>query len=152
MEKNREKELSNLPPAGEMTRLYMTRLGVILSNISIVCLVICFFSVVSVIAYGLMFVLGLALIVLTLGIIFVVIPDYWNKLLASGEVFGKLAEAVFAAAPYLAGIGIACAAASIVLLLTDKHRSHTGRIVISSVILIIIVLFVAVLIAGVFKK
>lgn len=128
---------------------YSVHLGKILSNISIVCMVICLSSLISTLIVGLTFVFGLIFIILTFGTVFVIIPNYWNRLISSGDLLGYLSSFMETTWPYLAPIGIICAVVSIVLLSMDKYEKHPFRITVSSIIIAITIILLILLIAGV---
>lgn len=132
-----------------MARLYSVHLGKIFSNLSIVFVVISLASLVTVIATGLMFLFGLILIIISLGTVFIYIPNYFDMLLSGTEFMGGVAGFLNQFWPVLTPLSIVLAGVSIVLLAMDKHERHTGRIVLSSIIVGIAVLTLILLIAGV---
>ena len=132
-----------------MARLYSVHLGKIFSNLSIVFVVISLASLVTVIATGLMFLFGLILIIISLGTVFIYIPNYFDMLLSGTEFMGGVAGFLNQFWPVLTPLAIVLAGVSIVLLAMDKHERHTGRIVLSSIIVGIAVLTLILLIAGV---
>lgn len=147
MENPQEKEIKI--PAGYMSSLYLSRLGVILSNISIASLIIFVCSLITPILLALGYGLGIILIFATVGTIFVMIPNYWQLLTSFMTNTSKLLNPLLSALPYLLGIGLATAIASVLILLFDKQRNHKGRIVFGIiVILLIVVAFVFVLCGG----
>ena len=93
---------------------------------------------------------GFVVIIGTLGTIFAIVPDFWGKFTGSLDDVTVYASALTAAWPYAAAIGLACAAAAIVLLATDKTERHAGRIVLCSVMAAAILILIFVL-AGVFQ-
>ena len=137
------------PPAKTMARLYSVHLGKIFSNLSIVFVVIGLASLVTVIATGLMFLFGLILIIMSLGTVFLYIPNYFDMLLSGTEFMGGVAGFLNQFWPVFTPLAIVLAGVSIVLLAMDKHERHTGRIVLSSIIVGIAVLTLILLIAGV---
>lgn len=147
MENPQEKEIKI--PARYMHSLYLSRLGVILSNISIASLIIFVCSLITPILLALGYGLGIILIFATVGTIFVMIPNYWQLLTSFMTNTSKLLNPLLSALPYLLGIGLATAIASVLILLFDKQRNHKGRIVFGIiVILLIVVAFVFVLCGG----
>lgn len=145
---NTEKSAISTPPSKFLTNCYLTRLGTILSNMAIVCVVFCMSSILSSILSVLLWILGLMLIFATLGSIFALIPNYWNKLVSLIEQSSQLLEKLIKVLPYIASVGLACAIVSIVLLAMDKNKKHTGRIIFSIVASIIILAVILFLIIG----
>lgn len=145
---NTEKSVISTTPTKYLTNCYLTRLGTILSNMAIVCVIFCMSSILSSILSVLLWILGMMLILATLGSIFALIPNYWNKLVSLMEQSSQLIEKLIKVLPYIASVGLACAIASIVLLAMDKNKKHTGRIIFSIVASIIILIVIFVLIIG----
>ncbi len=147
MENPQEKE--NKMPAGYMSSFYLSRLGVILSNISIASLIIFVCSLITPILLALCYGVGIILIFATIGTIFVMIPNYWQLLTSFMTNTSKLLNPLLSVLPYVLGIGLATAIASVLILFFDKQRNHKGRIVFGIiVVLLIVVAFVFVLCGG----
>lgn len=142
-------EISNVcTPPKILTSMYLTRLGVILSNLSIVMLVISLSSIVTVIATMFTLIIGFMLMIVSVGVVFAIIPDYWQRLISSAEFIGKVNEVIFKIWPAITIVGIVSAVASIICLCFDKTRNHIVRIVVSGVVIACIVIFALVMIAG----
>lgn len=132
-------------PARVLTSMYTTRLGIILSNVAVICVLFCLSSIVSVVISWLFLALGMVLIFATLGIVLLVIPGYWNSLMASGNIVANVTNFLMQAWPYISITGIACSVASIVLLALDRNQRHIGRIVFSSIVIGLIVIIMIIL-------
>lgn len=132
-------------PARVLSSMYTTRLGIILSNVAVICVLFCLSSIVSVVISWLFWVLGMVLIFVTLGIVLLVIPGYWNSLMSSGKIVANVANILLQAWPYISITGIACSVASIVLLALDRNQRHIGRIVFSSIVIGLIVIIMIIL-------
>lgn len=132
-------------PARVLSSMYTTRLGIILSNVAVICVLFCLSSIVSVVLSLLFWVLGMVLIFATLGIVLLVIPGYWSSLMASGKIVANVANILMQAWPYISITGIACSVASIVLLALDRNQRHIGRIVFSSIVIALIVIIMIIL-------
>ena len=129
------------PPSGVLTKMYMTRLGKILSNISIFCLFVSLASMTAMILSLLWLVIALILIIGTLGAIYVIIPNF--RLVNTAESIGNFAEFLSKIVPYSLAIGIVCAIASLVLLIWDRNNIPWFRVVFS-IIVIVVLLIVAI--------
>lgn len=132
-------------PARVLSSMYTTRLGIILSNVAVICVLFCLSSIVSVVISWLFLALGMVLILATLGIVLLVIPGYWNSLMASGNIVANVTNFLMQAWPYISITGIACSVASIVLLALDRNQRHIGRIVFSSIVIGLIVIIMIIL-------
>lgn len=142
-------EITNVcTPPKMLTTMYLTRLGVILSNLSIVALLISLSSFLTVIATMFTLILGFMLMIVSCGTIFAIIPDYWQKLISSADSIGKVNEVMVKIWPVVTIIGIISAVASIVFLCFDKTKSHLPRLILSGVVTAVIVIFAIVMIAG----
>lgn len=125
-------EKNNLyPPApkGWLAERCRVRFGKILSNISVLCMLLCFLAAASFLLVAVVLLCGFVVIIGTLGTIFAIVPDFWGKFTGSLDDVTVYASALTAAWPYAAAIGLACAAAAIALFATDKTDRHVGRIV-----------------------
>lgn len=117
----------------------LQKYGVMLSNLSIVCLVCCLLSVFTVIIMPLVWLLGFLLILVTLGIIFAIIPNYWSKLEGFSETINKVNKFLLKIGPYIACVGIALAIASIVMLVLDKTNKNTKKIVVTLIACVLLI-------------
>ena len=133
----------------QVIRRYFAHLGIILCHLSIAG--ICF--VVGTFFAGLLsvfiFLLGLIIIVVTLGIVFLVIPDYWSKLTGLVGTMTSLLEKSGELIPTIAIISAVCCVASIVLTALDiKWEKARTRLIISSSMVGIVVVLVVGLVVG----
>ena len=85
----------------EIIRRNLAHLGIILCHLSILGFVLMISGILSAIMVAMLFLGGLLLIVISVGTVFAVVPNYWDKLmgLASGsgvfmETFGKALPAI----------------------------------------------------------
>ena len=140
---------SNVPfvetPAKVLSSMYFSRFAIILSNLSLVCVILSFASAITVIISWLIWIVGLSLIIVTLGIILLVFPGYWDGLMNSSQTLSDVSAFLIKFWPIISGLGVISAVVSIVLLACDKTRNHTARIVFSSVVLALIVIAIIVL-------
>lgn len=138
-------ETNYVTPAGETTRMYLTRLGIILSNISIASAVI---SVLILLAGILQILFYLVLILIAMVTLFTVFlnPEY-RKMFSGQNQLTDFITSAMQVLPFTAGASLICAIASIVLLVFDKHERHTGRIIWSGIVigLLVIVIIAALL-------
>lgn len=97
------------PPGGTLLCMYSGRLGKTLCAFSGVAALLCFLASASVFVVVTVAVVGMMLILVTVGLIFVIVPDYFDKFLAWLD--GASSAAVFLGEiqPYAASAGIACA-------------------------------------------
>lgn len=138
------------PPKGELLRMHLTHLGVILSNISIVALIISLGGIFAAILYGLLLVFGvlvwLLCIICTLGLVFIAMPNFINFFNSTFFTMPNIDLGVYLF--IILGIGIASAIASITLLAFDKYANHKGRIIFSSFVLVGVIIVLLVIIGG----
>ncbi len=128
--------------------MYCSRFGKILSNISIVCLLLCVASIITTLISVFLIMFGIIMMICTLGLVFAIFPNYWSMLTSTGEFVGKFASFMVYAWKFLAPIGIICAILSVVFLLLDRNNKHTARIVFSVLVLISIIIIIFVLLRG----
>ena len=117
------------PPGGTLLCMYSGRLGRTLCAFSGVAALLCLLASVSVFVVVTVAVIGMMLILVTVGLIFVIVPDYFDKFHAWLD--GASSAAVFLGEiqPYPASAGIACAACAVVLLLLDREKRHIPSVV-----------------------
>jgi len=129
---------SIVTPAGETTRMVLTRLGVISSNLAIIFAILSFLSIVSVFLSIFYYMLLFCIIVLTL---FTILADpNFRALFSGGSSFTEFIMKFAALAPMFMAISGVFSILSIILLATDKHSRHTGRIVFSGISIGIVVI------------
>lgn len=144
-------EKSITPPAKSLSAMYLVHLGLIFSNLAIVCVIIGFISFVSILLQIAVFIVLLLGLLCTLGLILVYVPNYMQLFQSSTEFLASVTEIVVKIAPYILIVGIACSVISIILLALDKYNSHMGRIVFSAIILVVTIIVLICLFAGVIK-
>ena len=128
---------------------FLIRLGKIFSNMSILALLLCFSGILSFVATAFILLIGLVIIILSIGTIFVVVPNYFDILMSTSEVSVKISSFFLENFYIFAAIAILGAILSLVLLLLDKRTKHIGRIVISSIVIAIVILVIIVVATGV---
>lgn len=117
----------------------LRKFGVLFSNLSIVCLVFCVLALFTVILLPIIWLLGFMLIIVTVGFIFAIFPDYWSKLEGLTNTMNTLGEILLKIGPYVAGAGIAMSILAIVLLALDKNKKNTGKIVSTVIVCVLLV-------------
>ena len=123
---------------------FLIRLGKIFSNISILALILCFSGILSFVATAFILLIGLVVIILSIGTIFVIVPNYFDILMSTSEVSAKISAFFLENFYIFASIAIIGAILSLVLLLLDKRTKHIGRIVISSIVIVIVIIAIIV--------
>lgn len=128
---------------------FLIRLGKIFSNISILALLLCFSGILSFVATAFILLIGLVVIILSIGTIFVSVPNYFDILMSTSEVSVKISAFFLENFYIFASIAIIGAILSLVLLLLDKRTKHIGRIVISSIVVAIVIIAIIVVVTEV---
>ena len=123
---------------------FLIRLGKIFSNISILALLVCFSGILSFVATAFILLIGLVVIILSIGTIFAIVPNYFDILMSTSEVSAKISAFFLGNFYIFASIAIIGAILSFVLLLLDKRTKHTARIVISSIVIAIVIITIIV--------
>lgn len=150
-----EKQNQNLVvPKKELSQMYISHTGIILSNLSIVAFCVSlaalfagFFTALFTTFY---IILWFVILIFSVGTVFVIIPNYFSYLTKSSEFLNNFRFDVFInIVKYALPVFIATSILSIVLLSLDKHRNHKGRIIFSSVVLGLLVVMFLILIIGV---
>lgn len=137
------------PSAKIVSRMFLTRVGKICSNLSIILIAVSLLGMVSFIATALIFLFGVVVILLSIGTIFAYVPNFFDYILSGVQYSASVASFFLQYWYAFLPVGIALAAISLVLLATDKNSRHTGRIVISSIVVGIALLSIIVLAVGV---
>ena len=118
----------------DIVRRNLAHVGIILCHLSIAGFLFVISSFLSTIAIILAFLLGLMIIVITVGTIFAIIPDYWDKLMSFMDGSGKFIEIVTKWSPTIGVVSIILCASSIVLLSFDlKWDKSKPRMIISCI-------------------
>ena len=123
---------------------FLIRLGKIFSNISILALLLCFSGILSFAATAFILLIGLVVIILSIGTIFAIVPNYFDILMSTSEVSVKISAFFLENFYIFASIAIVGAVLSLILLLLDKRNKHIARIVISSVVIAIVIITIIV--------
>lgn len=123
---------------------FLIRLGKIFSNISILALLLCFSGILSFVATAFILLIGLVIIILSIGTIFVIVPNYFDILMSTSEVSAKISAFFLENFYIFASIAIVGAVLSLILLLLDKRNKHIARIVISSVVIAVVIITIIV--------
>ena len=132
-------------------KYFVVRLGKIFSNLSIVFLILCLCGILSFVSLAVILTFGFALIILTIGTIFVMVPNYWDILMTASQFTAKLASFFLDKFFIFVAFTILFAILSLILLKLDKQQKHTGRIVVSLIIIGIAIISIIVIAAGVIK-
>ena len=130
---------------------FLVRLGKIFSNIAILGLILSSAGIMSFVALAFTFIFGFLLIVMSLGTIFVLVPNFSDIWLSVADTSSKIASFFMQNFYIFAGITIVFSILSFVLLITDRQSKHTARLVISGVIIAILLIFIVVALLGVGK-
>ena len=102
---------------------FLIRLGKIFSNLSIFMLVLCLCGILSFIFTGFIFLVGIVIIIVTLGTIFAISPNYFDQLIVAMNVSSSISSFFSNNSLIFAGLTILFAILSIVLLfLTNKQN------------------------------
>ncbi len=130
---------------------FITRLGKILFNISIVSWLLCLSGILSFVATAAIFIIGFCLIVVSFGTIFIAIPNFGSVFLTSASISTQISafflENIFIFIP----IALILPIFSMVCLVIDKQNKHTSRIIALSILIAIEILMLIGLIVGVIK-
>ncbi len=92
------------------------RIGIIFSNLSIFLLVLCISGYLSFIATALIFLVGIIIIILTVGTAFAFIPNFFSIITSGATITSNIAGFLTENFYIFASICIACAINSLVLL------------------------------------
>ena len=123
---------------------FLIRLGKIFSNISILALLLCISGILSFVATAFILLIGLVVIILSVGTIFAIVPNYFDILMSTSEVSVKISAFFLENFYIFASIAIVGAVLSLILLLLDKRNKHIARIVISSVVIAVVIIAIIV--------
>ncbi len=122
---------------GSMATMYLSRLSKIMFNLTIAMIIF----VSSNFAIGILGILavvfGFMLILLTLGIILLVVPGYWDGIMSISDSSSDLLEFVAKALPIVAPIGLGVSILTLVLLCCNKHDRSVLRIVFCSIFVVV---------------
>ncbi len=132
-------------------KCFLIRLGKIFSNISIFSLILCFCGILSFVATAFILLIGLTIILLTIGTIFIVVPNYFEIIMSASQISAKISAFFLENFYIFVSIAIVGAILSLVLLLLDKRTKHTARIVVSSIVIAVAIITIIVFALGVGK-
>lgn len=121
----------------ELRQMHMSRLGKILSNLSIVALLISIGGVVGYIFVAFYYILLVMGMLLTFGLILLA-TDGVNGLFDTGRIAMEWFNTTFSTVSlYMAPIALVIALVAWVLLAKDKKENHKGRISVSVLVILI---------------
>lgn len=89
------------PPAKSLSAMYLAHLGLIFSNLAIVCVIIGMLSFIAVFLQLTIFIILVLGLLCTLGIILLYVPNYMQLFQKSADYLGYVTDAVAKIAPYL---------------------------------------------------
>ena len=130
---------------------FLIRLGKIFSNISILSLILCFCGVISFAATAFILLIGLTIILLSIGTIFIVVPNYFEIIMSASQISAKISAFFLENFYIFVSVAIVGSIVSLVLLLLDKRTKHTARIVVSSIVIAVAIITIIVFALGVGK-
>lgn len=130
---------------------FSVRIGKIFSNISIVSLILCSCGVLSFALTALIFLVGLSIIVFSVGTIFLIVPNYFEKLTSVASVSAGISGFFLQNLFIFAIVSFFGALISFILLVLDKQTKHKGRLVVSSIVIIISIIAIILAFTGVAK-
>ncbi len=137
-------------PPGEATRMVLTRLGIICSNLSIIFVVLSFLAIVGVFLSVFYYMFLICIVVLTL---FTILADpNFRGLFGGNGGFVEFITKLATISPAFMGLSAVFSIASIILLSTDKHHRHTGRIVFSGISIGIVAILALVFVFSIMGK
>ena len=123
---------NSIPPPKEVAaRMYCGRLGRILCSFSAVCALLCLLEAASFLLTAAVVFAGIMLIVVTIGVIFRIVPDYWDKFTGWIDGSSYVAAALEGVLPYIAGAGVLCGVLAVVLLALDREKRHPAAITVA---------------------
>lgn len=131
----------------KILRMETGRLGVILSNYSILGMLVIISSVLAMVMYGLSAIFWLILLIGTFGAILAIYPNYM-QFFSKDNVYARFVEFVTPALPYIYWITLGTAIASIILMSFSYGKKPTAHIVLSSIIAGLCILFITGAIGG----
>ena len=138
------------PPVGFMANQYCYHLGIILSNLSIIFLLLSVSGIASILLPVFFWCLLLIITIYTIGTIYLYYPRF-ASLWGWGVDMLNFGEKIMMLFPLFITLTFATAIASLVLLLINKNKRHYGRIVFSaSLIGLAIVVVLGVLLGVIF--
>lgn len=134
-------------PTGLATQMNLGRLGIILSNYSIVGVLLLFSSFLFFLGYALFYMMLLFISIATLGLIYILAPNFAN-LWGAAESMEGLINFIGGATGVIGVIVLFSTIASMILLWVDKNNRSIPRIIFAGVMCAIALVFVIGAIAG----
>ncbi len=119
---------------------FLVRLGKIFSNMSILFLIISICGLFSFVSVAFVCLTGVVIIVITVGTIFIINPNFGSLFMSAVDVSSKISTFFLENFYIFAGVTLATAVVSLVLLVLDRRTKHTARIVTSSIVIGIVIL------------
>lgn len=135
----------------QIIRRYLAHLGIILCHLSIAGVVFFVGSFMATLLYIIAFLCGIILIVFSLGLVFLFIPDYFARLGDIGDSLAKFSETSMTLMPTVATLTAVFCVASIVLTALDARWEKARiRLIISSVMVgVVVALLVGIIIGAI---
>lgn len=121
---------------------FLIRLGKIFFNWSVLFLILCIIGALSAVGTAMTFVIGIIPIICTLGLIFLIVPGYWDALMNTSGFFVKLTDWFAHNYPIFVGFALGLSIVSLILLKTDRTDSHLFQTIFSSIVIVISLLIV----------
>lgn len=141
-------QVNPAPPLTPGLQPFSTRLAKIFSNAAIIFLLICICGMLSFVASALIFLFGAIATIVTVGTIFIYSPNFWDNIIALVKKSAELSGALLNNFYIFFAISVVLAIASIILLALDKQIKHTGRIVVNSIVLFVMIICLFIMLAG----
>lgn len=127
---------------------FLVRLGKIFSNMSILFLIISICGLFSFVSVAFVCLTGVVIIIITVGTIFIINPNFGSLFMSAIDISNKISMFFLENFYIFAGITLATAIISLVILVLDRRTKHTARIVTSSIVIGIAVIL-TIMFAGV---
>lgn len=128
---------------------FLIRLGKIFSNMSIVLVLLCLCGIFSFVGTAIVILICVYIIIITVGTIFIINPDFFSLFTNVVEVTGEISIFFLENFYIFAGLTIATSILSLILLVLDRRTKHVARIVLSSVVLAVALICLIVIAVGV---
>lgn len=134
----------------QIIRRYLAHLGIILCHLSILGVVLMLGNFFGLLLTIFAFLLGVSIILASVGMIFLFIPDYFARLSEFTQWIGKFASASSVFMPVVGVVTVVCCIASIVLTALDvKWEKARTRLFISiGMVSFVIVLFIGIIVGA----
>ena len=146
-----ENKTEHIPtPTSELLMMHSGRLGRILSNLSLLGLVLLLAPLVSICVLAVYYLFLIIVPIITLGMIFLdpVSATWYSNLWAGGETIQNFAAFLGQIWPIIGGVALGLAVLSLLFLVLDKRNLAKGRIAYSIVVCVLIILFIILIATG----